>query len=351
MPANSPSPPCSTSSNAACSKSSTRRRTRRPPSSKNIRRRIDAASLLFKVRVLGDELRQREAPDTPRTARAVHANQLRGPKDHDHQADCHDSTLVLALAAPAARAGSRAGVGRRARRPLRRALHREPEAPADACRRARRPNARARGRGAGRGRAPGPSGVRPCSPLPAVLDRSEALYDQAREAIDNNQFDQALRELKQLTDQAGGPARISRTGATPRCTGRHTASRSSRSNNEALETIKELSKQFAKSTWVKDAKALAVEIQQAVGQPVSAELQNDEELKLLALRGVMQTDPDKGLPIIEKMLAGGATPRVRDRALFVLAQSRSPRARDIIATRRRTTRTPSCRSAPSATSA
>ena len=41
---------------------------------------------------------------------------------------------------------------------------------------------------------------------------------------------------------------------------------------------------------------------------------------LLALRGVMQSDPDKGVPIIEKMLAGGASPRVRDRALFVLSR-------------------------------
>ena len=31
-----------------------------------LRRRIDAASLLFKVRVLGDELRQRERQDAPR---------------------------------------------------------------------------------------------------------------------------------------------------------------------------------------------------------------------------------------------------------------------------------------------
>jgi HEAT repeat protein len=53
-------------------------------------------------------------------------------------------------------------------------------------------------------------------------------------------------------------------------------------------------------------------------------------MKLLALRGVMQTDPDKGLPIIEKMLTGSATPRVRDRALFVLSQSRSPRAHEIV---------------------
>jgi hypothetical protein len=37
-----------------------------------IRRRIDAASLLFKVRVLGDELRRRQGPDAPRS-RAVSA--------------------------------------------------------------------------------------------------------------------------------------------------------------------------------------------------------------------------------------------------------------------------------------
>jgi hypothetical protein len=35
----------------------------------DIRRRIDAAALLFKVRVLGNELRQRERPDRTRTRR------------------------------------------------------------------------------------------------------------------------------------------------------------------------------------------------------------------------------------------------------------------------------------------
>src|SRR4029077_20417187 len=99
---------------------------------------------------------------------------------------------------------------------------------------------------------------------------------------------------------------------------------------EALKTLNALMTEFAKRTWARGAKALAVEIQSANGQPISAELQNDEELKLLALRSVMQADPDKGVPIIEKMLAGGAPPRVRDRALFVLSQSRSTRARDVM---------------------
>src|SRR5262245_1189271 len=45
----------------------------------------------------------------------------------------------------------------------------------------------------------------------------------------------------------------------------------------------------------------------------------------------MQNDPDQAVPIIEKMLTGTNSPKVKDRALFVLSQSRSARARDVIA--------------------
>jgi HEAT repeat protein len=151
----------------------------------------------------------------------------------------------------------------------------------------------------------------------------EALYEQAREAIENSQFDRALRDL----DRAIG--KMNNRGDAAMYWKAYSQSKLAMSA-EALQTIQEMAKQFAASPWVKDAKALELEIRQSVGQAVSAELQGDEELKLLALRGVMQTDPDKGIPIIEKMLSGSATPRVRDRALFVLSQSRSPRARDIM---------------------
>lgn len=181
--------------------------------------------------------------------------------------------------------------------------------------------------------------VPPLPPAPPLFQLDpQALYDQARDAIENSQFDQALENLNRAIAQmnvgvgAGvGVGVGAGTGADAALYWKAYSQSKLALSDEALETIKELSKQFAKSTWVKDAKVLALEIQQANGQPISAELQNDEELKLLALRGVMQSDPEKGLPIIEKMLAGGATPRVRDRALFVLAQSRSPKARDIIA--------------------
>ena len=192
----------------------------------------------------------------------------------------------------------------------------------------------ARGRGIGRG-----VGIK-LPPLPPI--DADALYDQAREAIENNQYDRALEELnraiekmnKKMTNGDGvnwGASPWAGAGAGAAMYWKAYSQFKLALSAEALQTIQEMGKQFAASPWVKDAKALELEIRQSVGQAVSAELQGDEELKLLALRGVMQTDPDKGVPIIEKMLAGGATPRVRDRALFVLSQSRSPRARDIMA--------------------
>ncbi|HXD72286.1 MAG TPA: HEAT repeat domain-containing protein [Vicinamibacterales bacterium] len=192
------------------------------------------------------------------------------------------------------------------------------EARAERARAQGEARAAARGAGIGVGRGAGFNGF-----VPGPID-VEAVYDAARQAIENNQFQIAIRDLDRVLagveKQRGDAAMYWKAYSQSKLD----------LDKEALETIKQLSKDFAKSPWVKDANALAVEIQSANGQPISAELQNDEELKLLALRSVMQADPDKGVPIIEKMLAGGASPRVRDRALFVLSQSRSPRARDVM---------------------
>ena len=56
----------------------------------------------------------------------------------------------------------------------------------------------------------------------------------------------------------------------------------------------------------------------------------DEDLKLMALGGLMNADPDRALPLVEQMLATSQSDKVRDRALFVLAQSGSPKAREVL---------------------
>jgi hypothetical protein len=117
--------------------------------------------------------------------------------------------------------------------------------------------------------------------------------------------------------------------------------------SKALTTLSELQKQFTDSRWIKDAKALELELRQAAGQAVPTDLQNDEERKLLALRGLIQNDPDQAFPIVEKMLSGSNTPRVKERALFLLAQSQNARAREIVATTAKAGSNPTCSSRPS----
>ena len=50
----------------------------------------------------------------------------------------------------------------------------------------------------------------------------------------------------------------------------------------------------------------------------------------MALGGLMNADPDRALPLVEQMLQSASPDKVRDRALFVLAQSGSPKAREVL---------------------
>src|SRR5262252_990829 len=157
-----------------------------------------------------------------------------------------------------------------------------------------------------------------------VDDRADELYDQGREAIEEGRYDRAVDRFNRLIAM-----KSNRTDAALYWKAYSQGKLGQRA--EALSTLTDLQKQFADSRWIKDAKALEVELRQASGQTVAPESQNDEELKLMALRGIMQSDPDQALPVIEKMLAGANSPKVKDRALFVLSQSHSARAREIIA--------------------
>ena len=101
--------------------------------------------------------------------------------------------------------------------------------------------------------------------------------------------------------------------------------------SEAIATLADLKKTFPGSRWLEDARALEVEVQQASGAPVSPENAGDDELKILALSGLVQNDPERAFPILEKILKGSNGPRVKERAMFVLAQSHTPKSRELMA--------------------
>jgi len=99
---------------------------------------------------------------------------------------------------------------------------------------------------------------------------------------------------------------------------------------EALATVDELRKSFPNSRWLSDAKALELEVRQAAGQPVSPESEIDEDLKLMAINSLVHTEPDRAIPLLEKLLSSSNPPKLKERALFVLGQSPAPRAREIL---------------------
>jgi HEAT repeat protein len=151
------------------------------------------------------------------------------------------------------------------------------------------------------------------------------LYEQARELIDSGRYERALESLDRV---AAAP---NSTRADAALYWKAYAQWKLDQRADALATLADMRKRFPQSRWAKDSQALDVEIRQASGQSVSPDGQASEELKLLALRGLMNSDPDRAIPMIEQLLAGPSTVRVKENALFVLSQSRSSRARDIIA--------------------
>jgi HEAT repeat protein len=155
-------------------------------------------------------------------------------------------------------------------------------------------------------------------------DRADDLYDRARDLIEEGKFDRAVADLDRLIGM-----KSNRTDAAIYWKAYSLSKLGQRA--DALTALSDLIKQYGDSRWLKDAKALEVEVRQASGQAVSPASQDDEELKLMALRGIMQSDPEQALPVIEKMLTGTNSPKVKDRALFVLSQSHSAKAREIIA--------------------
>jgi hypothetical protein len=156
------------------------------------------------------------------------------------------------------------------------------------------------------------------------LDRLSELYENGREALDEDRYDRAEAKFDQLA-QLNGPqtdaALYWKAYAENRLGKRDTA----------LASIAELKRRFPQSRWQKDASALEIEVKQSSGQPVHPEAQKDDELKMLALRGIMQSDPDRAIPLLGKVLENGsASPKERSQALFVLAQSGSPEARQVL---------------------
>ena len=155
-------------------------------------------------------------------------------------------------------------------------------------------------------------------------ERIDDMYDEAMESIDEEDWSDALRPLNRLMSlnmkvdaalywTSYAQAKMNRSAA-------------------ALASLARLQKEFPTSRWAKEGKALEMEVRGKAGQAPRPDQEDDDDLKLMAVSAMAQTDPHEALPVLTKILASLSSSRkVKERSLFVLAQMGSDQAGNAIA--------------------
>jgi HEAT repeat protein len=172
----------------------------------------------------------------------------------------------------------------------------------------------------------------PMPPMPAMpVGRNKTFYfdgsyESGKSALDNHNYEKAVEVFDKVIN-----ARNPSSRADGAYYWKAYALNKLGKRDEALAALAELSSKFPQSSWLNDAKALQAEVQQAKGQPVSPENQADEDLRLYAINALMNSDADRAVPLLEGLLNNPKmSPKLKERALFVLAQSRADKAHEIV---------------------
>ncbi len=156
------------------------------------------------------------------------------------------------------------------------------------------------------------------------IDREHGLYEQATEQIDSGKLQSAIEKLNTIISEHAAHAE----GALY---WKAYAENRLGQRSDALEALQTLRRTYPQSRWLDDAKALEVEVRQSSGQQVSPDAEGNEDLKLIAINSLMGSDPEQALPMLEKFLNGPQPLKLKERALFVLSQSGSVKAHEIVA--------------------
>lgn len=162
-------------------------------------------------------------------------------------------------------------------------------------------------------------------------DESESakFYREGKDALDRGEWDRAIRAFQKASEDPQRAdaalywiayAQNKKGDAAP-----------------ALDTLETLVEEYPDSRWIKDARALELEIRgpsptpRPRPAPVPEEEEEDLELKLMALNSLMHADEEEAVPMLEEFLRGDHSTRLKERALFVLAQGGSEKALKVVA--------------------
>lgn len=155
-----------------------------------------------------------------------------------------------------------------------------------------------------------------------MADNNADIYLTGKRAIDNGDYERAIkyfdRVIQANTNNVEGAYyfkaySLNKLGK----------------REESLAVLDTVIKQFPQSKWLNDARALQVEIRQPSPDSVGT-----EDLKLMALTSLINSDPERAVPLVDKVITDPKNPvQLKRRALFVLAQAqgRNEKARELLA--------------------
>lgn len=202
----------------------------------------------------------------------------------------------------------------------------------------------------------------------AQATREDQMYAQATDTLNNRNYQEAAAKFSQVAELKGKRADAAlywKAFALDR----------SGDRVGAASALSQLRAQYPKSSWLKDADVMemgwrsssaaardvdsdaaranaaadrssaavdrssaavdranaAIDRANARGRHNREESNPDDDLKAQALFGIMNNDPERGIPLAQGILANpNASPSLKDRALFLLAQNGSDKAQEIV---------------------
>jgi HEAT repeat protein len=148
----------------------------------------------------------------------------------------------------------------------------------------------------------------------------DELYNDATSALNDEEFDDAAQKFDQVAKMRGRKADAALYWKAY-------ALNKAGNKSQALTTIAELKKSYPQSRYVRDADALVVDIK---GGAVNPNELPDEDLKVLAINSLMNSDPERAVPLLEKIIRGNYPAKLKEKALFVLSQTNSEKGTQML---------------------
>jgi hypothetical protein len=150
------------------------------------------------------------------------------------------------------------------------------------------------------------------------------LYNSGLNALQRREYDRAIQQFDRVISQKGPHA----DGAT--YWKAFSQTRLVRTD-DALATLAALRRDYPQSRYLGEAKTLEADVRRLAGQRVDPQtLEANDEIKLIAINGIANTDPDRAIPLLEGVLSGANTLANKRRALFILALTNDSRAHQIL---------------------